>query len=412
MKLGEFVIDLVVDSATGELSVKDLVRGFGELEVATLGEIGALTTIVTKLAGVAQAAMATAAVLSIFTTTTGLSAQELQHWQIVAQQANVSAEAVASTVESLTANLAAIRLGQGNIAPFQALGLDPSGKNAFAVLDELRERIKGLSAPVASNILRQMGIDPAMLAILRLTNAEFSKLAKAAHGMTPQQEAAFLRMKEAMTKFQLGAADLGRNIAVYLVEPTVRWLDIITKSAQYLAPFVNDLKMLGTVLAVIYAPFLALLLILDDIVTYFRGGNSVTGEAVKAFKKMVDEIENVIDSHPTLKKFLEFMTASATTKDAIKDAPKAASMTPSERAATAEDIMNMGMSHSAATAGVVSPMVNASVPGVSKSVQQTNTFNQTIHSTAPAADVARDSVSSFMRQLDEASNSLETGERK
>src|SRR5690242_15933895 len=145
MKVGEFFVELLVDGAAGQVTVRDLAQGFGALEAATLGQVGALVALGVKLAQIADQAMTTATAFQMFETQTGLSAQKLQTWQIAAEQANVSAEAVAAGVSSLERNLAAIRMGQGNIAPFQILGIG-ANQDAFAVLDQLRDRLKTVNA--------------------------------------------------------------------------------------------------------------------------------------------------------------------------------------------------------------------------------------------------------------------------
>ena len=63
---------------------------------------------------------------------TGLAIEELQRLNQAGQLADLtlSADAISQSVGNLEKNLAAIRLGQGDIAPFQLLGIDPAGKNA------------------------------------------------------------------------------------------------------------------------------------------------------------------------------------------------------------------------------------------------------------------------------------------
>lgn len=113
--------------------------------------------------------------LSNFSNQTGLSYEQLQKWQIMAGQAGVSSQNMATSIQGLQKNLAEIRLGKGNVQPFQMLGIDVM-QDAFGVMDQLRDRVKGMDRMTATNFIQQMGFTPDMINLLTLTNDQLDKM--------------------------------------------------------------------------------------------------------------------------------------------------------------------------------------------------------------------------------------------
>ena len=273
--IGEFFVTLGV-TGNAVTTVKDLVSKFGDLEAITAAELGGLSAMAAKFYAISEAAYDTAAAFKLFETRTGLSSQELQRWQIVAEQMNVSGQAVAQSVEALQHRITDIRLGYGNIKPFQLLGLDPTGMNPFQLLDALRQRLQHFSPAMATNILGQLGLSPDMLAVLRLSDAEFQKIVGSEIGMTKKQEEAFLEAKRGFVEFEQTVRFGGYNL-VY----------IFTRLGEVLLGLPIPLKALGLALAAYFFPVTAavvgLLLLLDDLATYMQGGKSIIGLLAKEF---------------------------------------------------------------------------------------------------------------------------------
>lgn len=384
MKIGEFFVDLLVDAQSGNISVKQLASSFGDLELATLGELAAIVAVITKLAQMADQAMETAVAFQRFETATGLSSQELQRWQIVAAQANVSAEAVSGSVTALQRQLAAIRLGQGNIAPFQILGIG-ANQDAFAVLEQLRNRLKSVNAATATNIISQMGLDPSMLQVLRLTNDQFGQFLATAKGLGGPEAQVFLKMRLALTQLELQLRDLGLMVVSSLATPIVHMFEdlsfLVGKTVGGVRFLVENFTALGNVFKwlLLFNPFSAMLLALDDVITYFRGGNSLVGLAIDGFKKLFGAIEDEV------RRVAPMLTSVAGT--ALKLASVGAMFAP-----------------------LVAPAFSAA-GAATTSVMQSNTLSQTIHSSAPAEDVARHAVGEHKRQINAASLLINNGEK-
>jgi len=135
---------------------------------------------------------------------TGLAIDKLQRLNQVGQLADLtlSADTISQSIGNLERNLAAIRLGQGNIAPFQLLGIDPAGKDAFQILDRLRESIKGLDPATATNLIQQLGLTPQFINILKLSRKEFEALS----------ENTFLNKNQRQNIIRLGTAITGLRL--------------------------------------------------------------------------------------------------------------------------------------------------------------------------------------------------------
>lgn len=290
MNLGEFVVKLGFSADT--LKLKDFTKAIGDIPVEVASSIAALAGFEYELMKLTEQAIETAVGFQLFTNETGLSWKELQKWQIVAQQANVSAESMTSSVEALEHQMAEIRLGRGNIAPFQMLGIGVN-QSAFQALDQIRQRIQGLDKATATNLITQMGLTPEMMNVLTLTNQKFGELSRTVSGLTGEQEGSLLRAKEQLTQFGLVAKYIGFDVVTHLIDDFELLLDGIKR----LQLWIPGLIVAASALTIAFAPWtagiIAFMLILDDLATYFRGGDSVIGLAIEGIKKLGAALSNV-----------------------------------------------------------------------------------------------------------------------
>lgn len=288
MNIGQLFVTLGV-KGQGLGTLKDVASKIASLPADAAAAVAGMAGISLELGKMAQEAMHTAVAFQMFTNQTGLSWQQLQKWQIVAEQANVSTESVATSISGLERNLAEIRLGRGNIAPFQMLGIDPR-QNAFGVLEQLRKRIQGLNPATATNMITQMGLSPDMMNVLKLSDQQFAAFANHVHGLNERQEQDFLKAK-------LSIVQLGQSFRYAMFGILSDFTEAIEKGKQ----FKDVLMALGAVAAVVAIYFFpitsamaALLLVLDDLAVYFTGGKSLTGLGVEGFKKFSKELSDFI----------------------------------------------------------------------------------------------------------------------
>ena len=308
MNIGELFVTLGI-KGQGLGTLKEVAQKIADLPIDAAAAIAGLAGVSFELSHMAEEALKTAVSFQMFSAETGLSWQELQKWQIVAEQANVSAESVASSIGALQRNLAEIRLGRGNIAPFQMLGISPN-QDAFGVIEQLRKRIRGLNPAMATNLISQMGLSPDMMHVLQLTDKQFAEFANHVHGLTERQYKDFLQAKELLVQF-------GQTVRYVMFGIIGDFTEAIEKSLQF-KQFLTTLAVAAGILAVSFFPVTAavagLILVLDDLAVYATGGKSLTGVALRGFKNFFDELQK---DHPGLKPTIDLLERLAGILDRI-----------------------------------------------------------------------------------------------
>ena len=304
--LGEFFISLGVDSTSGSVTIKELISSFGELEASTLGEIGALSSFGVALADLSEHGMAVAEGFRNFTNQTGLSIQGLEKWQIAGKQVGVQADTVANSIKTLQSNLNEIALGRGNISPYFLLGITPGGKSPFQILEEVRSKIKSLPPAIAVNRMKELGVDPTMINLLRLTRQEQEKLASVAHGMTDQQAQSYLQMSQELAQINAQMQEMGTSAGLWL-KPLLDDVSFLTNlfhnNHQALVEVAGALAIVGIAASAAFFPWLltataisaalaGIILIMDDIITYFRTGKSAGSEFGNTVEKALKSLEH------------------------------------------------------------------------------------------------------------------------
>lgn len=275
----------------------------------------------------ADASIRASAALRAFTIETGLNNQKLQQWQVITQLTDIDATAqdVTSSIQALQSNLAQIRLGQGNIRPFQLLGISAYG-DAFDVIEQLRGAIQGLDPAMAVNLLQEMGLGPEFYHVLRLSREEFDSLSRS-YLLSSEQVSSLtaigsafndlgMFIQHARDEFVAFASPLLIK-AAHAIEAAIRLLIApfevlglyIHNAGQALDRFMRtinggaissleSLKIvligIGVAMFPITAGILGLLLILEDIAVYARGGESAIGDLVE-FLKSVDIFGSIAD---------------------------------------------------------------------------------------------------------------------
>ena len=300
MNIGELFVTLGI-KGEGLGTLKEVGKAIADLPIDAAAAIAGMAGISFELSKMAEEAMRTAVSFQMFSSETGLSWQELQKWQIVAEQANVSAESVSSSISALQRNLAEIRLGRGNIAPFQMLGINPN-QDAFGVIRQLRNRIKGLNPAMATNLVSQMGLSPDMMHVLQLTDKQFTEFANHVHGLNERQYKDFLQAREILVQW-------GQTFRFAMFDVVSHFTEAVEKSLQ----FKEALTAIGVValgLAAYFFPvtaaIAALILVMDDLAVYSTGGKSLTGVALKGFSKFIEGIRKEFENVSWLNKFILF----------------------------------------------------------------------------------------------------------
>ena len=334
MNLAEFFVKIGV---SGQESIKTLNTAINNTRNAVLtmqvAFIGATYAINKFISGTNVQATS----LENFQTQTGLAIDELNRWVSAGQKVNreLNFDTVKNNVAGLQKQLEQIKIGQGNIAPFQLLGIDIMNTNAFGVLNQLRENIKGLSDAQAVNLIQQLGLDANFINVLRLSEQEFDKLSKNSF-LTGKQITSIANLGRTVNDLKIRLQTLKDQAVVKLAPILMKFLNDFTKwvnqnsrkIVQTFTDIANIISKIGIIvgrvaglfahlfenilksengftnLAIIIGALMlsfkplsllliGLLLILEDIAVWRMGGISAFGDLYQAISDLMDKIKEI-----------------------------------------------------------------------------------------------------------------------
>lgn len=267
------------------------------------------------------------------TRTSTVALSTYQKWNAIGKMFGIDNSA--QQIKNLNDRLFELKLTGANAQGFMLAGINPT--NADDVMEQLRNRIKGLNDNAASYLLKQMGLDENMLHILRMERSEFEKLnneikefqltdkqRKSIQQMNVQlqiasqqiqylKDRAILAILPAWVKFIKLIAKLGTilgkafkyiknniktiaaTLAVFSLKfiPFVKIIKAVPGILQNIVKFFPAIKgfllRVGALLWRTFLPLTALYLLFDDIFTYLEGGDSVTGDVIKAMKEFQEK---------------------------------------------------------------------------------------------------------------------------
>lgn len=303
--------------------------------------------------------------LADFSAETGIAVERTQELGFAAMMSGSSQEAMTASLAGLSkvAGDASRGLGRGRKA-FEELGIsvtDAAGnvKTADVLFNELRESFArlGTSAGAQKSIIASLGLDPSTLQLLNATTEEVDALVEKSRALgivTQEQAEASAEFQDSLALAQFGITALGQQVAVGLAPAmkgvTDRFVDflvvnkdLIRDGLTYLGEVIISVmgfieRMTPVVLAVaaafgawwlatgglvaimgvllspvvlITAGILALLLIVDDLIVAFNGGQSVIRDffmeffgfdivpllhgIVDAFKAMISDLMALLE---------------------------------------------------------------------------------------------------------------------
>ena len=346
MKIGELFValGLKVDQAAiarFNSSINNLKRDIFLVQAAFIGAAFAIDRFVDgTIKGVVS--------LQNLNNQTGLSIDKLQRLQQAGQLADLTLtpDAIAQSVANLQKNITDItKLGKGNFRPFQILGLDPTSGDAFQVIDQLRDRIKGLDPTVATNLIQELGLSPQFINILKLSRREFEKLSqntflnRKQRDLILQAGTAMTRLKlqmkalkdqavaklsplliEITEKFFIWIKNNGKKVAdtiATIVRGLTNFVIAISRAVGFVSSLVENLFGVENGIKIVIAaigllsiallPFKSLLLIataiilvLEDIAVWMRGGQSLfgtfLGKVQEVFTKFSESISEMFSN--------------------------------------------------------------------------------------------------------------------
>lgn len=273
------------------------------------------------------------------TRTTDTALSTFQKWNGIGKMLGV--ENAAQQLESLNERLFELQLTGEGARGFQRAGINPLGQDAEGVLEQLRGRVAGLSDTAATYLLKQMGLDPRMLHLLRMSRSEFEALGETvrkyqlnddqrseiqalnvqlqitAQKLQYLKDRAVLAIMPAWIRFMesfSGVTEILKDFGEKISKFVVKWRGLVVGFVAGLSRLESIKKLfvsisgvvgglitkipilggvftaLGGVFARTLLPLTALYLLLDDLAVYMQGGNSVIGEVTKWAKENGGEI--------------------------------------------------------------------------------------------------------------------------
>lgn len=209
---------------------------------------------------------------------------------------NITPETVMQSMQAVESNLDRITRGQGNIEPYQLLGISPVGKDANQIFDELRSAISGLDDMTATNIIQDMGFNPEMITVLRMTNAELEDM----NGLmlSPEQRQAMEQYGMALRKvnMELGLLKDQALLAIMpalidflkgfkaIAQVTYDMMDGFTKLLDLIPQLKGVLAAFALAIVAYFNPVIAavtaLYLLIEDLAVWKAGGKSAIGTLV------------------------------------------------------------------------------------------------------------------------------------
>lgn len=303
-------------------SLKKTVKGFTAVVGAITAAAYALNRLTNDLVRNNQA------ILNL-TRQSDIALSSFQKWDGIGKMFGI--ENAAGQLENLNEKLFELRLTGEGARGFQLAGINPIGQDAQGVLEQLRNRIQGMDNTTASYLLKQMGLDPRMITLLRMSRQEFEELGATIrkYQLTDKQRQQIEKMNIQLQIASQKLQYLKDRAILKLIPILVRLMESVAKVAEMFAKFANWLTSgtvksrafilsivgitarfkglqkillgigeglsgaitklpiigklfqgLGRIVSRALIPFLALWYVLDDLATYFEGGDSLIGRVL------------------------------------------------------------------------------------------------------------------------------------
>jgi len=220
---------------------------------------------------------------------------------------NSSIEGTAQSMQRLANNLWDIQMGRGDISPYQELAFvggksfNPYGKSVEEVIESVREAIKGVDDIQATNIITRMGFSPDDLLMLRMSREEFEQINNLF--LDPKSREALNKYSLAFNKAKISMNTSFQKLQIQLLKEygksildIVNLIDKLTVAYTNFRQWLSGDNALGNLLKLQFAPLRTLYLLIDDIATYFAGGNSVLGETLNGIAQFAKGVGEALEN--------------------------------------------------------------------------------------------------------------------
>jgi len=208
-------------------------------------------------------------------------------------------EAALQSIQNVQSNLVGIGFGEGNLKPFQMMGIQTWGQDALDIFDQLRDKIKGLDNATATYMLNQMGISAELLPVLRMSTKEVAEMRSLMLDETQRKrlEGLSTELRKVHMGYQLFKDKMLLAMLPYLIEFERAWLNI-SKAFEPVG------KELGKLVLNIGTP---LLKILYHITMAVAGLADVFLLVLKPLNLLFEGIDKFITDHPKIISAIELI---------------------------------------------------------------------------------------------------------
>ncbi len=320
MTVAELFVNLGIKGNTKVAQALTTVQGGLEktAELSFAAKAGIIGAVI-AMEELTRKSMEMGADLKNFAIATGLSTDQLQKWNQVAALSGVSTEDLMGDIKNLQKVMVDIMLGKGVPPGFMMLGITPS-RDPFKMLDQIREKIKGMPTDVARSLTSGL-ISEKMFVMLRSGRGAVAEFAKSM-SLSPIEIDKLDKLNQKWATFWLTfKTDWGKIIAD-LSGPIGDVVTILTRATN---EFTKIIKELDSVVSRI--DFGAKLKPLMD---FFNGKKKGDGRAVFGPINQPDEEKQYRD---TMKNLLPKAWAWLT-HNSLDDAANARGMSPAGNPAT------------------------------------------------------------------------------
>lgn len=243
---------------------------------------------------------ATRAIVALdnFNKITGVNTDTLRQWGFIAEQSNVKASSVISAFETITRARGDMLAGRGISNAWALLGVDPS-QDPEKVFNEVLQKLGQIKDVNLRNVrISDLGFDPQLVNLIGKTREDLQGVFVNLQ-VKDKEKKALLDLKKSFVDLRITFALFTEKIAASFF-PIKSTLDLIGRMIYIFNTVIEatlgwerTLKILtGTFLILfskahpIVAFLTAIALIIEDIWTYFEGGDSVFGKIIQKWEKM------------------------------------------------------------------------------------------------------------------------------
>ena len=282
---------------------KESIAAMKGLHQSTLATKAAMLGLLVTFAKMSQEARRFAMNLEVFQANTGLSGKVLQEMSYQAAQAGVSLDNLGSTLQHIQKMSTQIAFGEGNIKPFQMLGIDPH-QDPVKILNQVGAAIRKYQNQPAKirEIVDGFGISNELFyALLQNQTEELenqfllkSKDQQALVKLNKEWYKVWWYVKQISIKGQGFLAHVALpivkavlQIVRFIGECVIAWGELTERSIALQRTLVVIGMLVAAIMAWMFpitAALIGIALVLEDIYGYFSGKDSITGRLIEWIK--------------------------------------------------------------------------------------------------------------------------------